>query len=160
MASPESVRARILALLEQARSAVPSSTLVRPSSTTRSDPPKWHDFEFTVWELGEKIRQALTECTSLRKDVDLQRAFLELAVDRRADRGRQAFIMLLGFKSCADHAPRLVGELDDLDVAGHVVSTLYKMKASGFTAQVRPFANDKRAWIRKEAKRYLEWDAP
>lgn len=64
--------------------------------------------------------------------------------------------MLLGRKSYADCADRIVTILEDEDVDGQVISTLYKMQAGQYVELIKPFLNHKRTWIKNEAKRYIQ----
>lgn len=54
---------------------------------------------------SSKNGQILREHTSLRKDKSLLDSFLSIATNRNAKRGRQIFIILLGYKHCAEYAP-------------------------------------------------------
>ena len=111
-------------------------------------------YELQRWDIGEQIRQLLVENPSLRKDPELQEAFLRISLNRNATQGRQSFIMLLGYTCCRSHAAKLISQLDDEGVVGHVISTITKMRTRDFMEQIRPFQEHKRTWIRNEAKRY------
>lgn len=121
-----------------------------------SDQPEFYRFEHEIWHLGERIRQLLLEKVSLRKDETLQKRFAAISTNRHAKRGRQSFIMLLGFKSCQKHSESIASQIDDPAVCGHVIDTLLKMKADSFVAEVKPFVNHEVAWIRKKARTYCE----
>lgn len=159
MPTSATLRAEIEELVKAARRLVPGSLLKPLPIDDSIGVPAWRDFEHDVWAIGEEIRQLLVEAPRLRADRALQAQFVEIACDRRAHRGRQSFVMLLGYRSCAEHAPRLAEHLDDPFVGGHVVGVLYKMQAPGYSALVRPLLDDKMAWVRNEAKRYLSWEA-
>jgi hypothetical protein len=73
-------------------------------------------------------------------------------------RGRQSWVLLFAYKPCASWAAELVKLLPDPDIEGHVVSALDKIKAPGFSEQISPYQDSKLTWIRKKAKRYLEFD--
>jgi hypothetical protein len=81
-----------------------------------------------------------------------------LAKNRAGMRGRQSWILLFAYKTCAGWALDLASLLPDPDIDGHVVSALHKMKAPGFSDRVLPFRDSEITWIRKEATRYLEFD--
>lgn len=149
------IRERIL----RAKGLVPREYLPPlPKSADLSAAPEWYAFEHDIWALGEQIRRLLIQAPRLRRNLVVQAALLEVACDRRALRGRQSFIMLLGNKWSAIHAAALAAHLDDPSVDGHVISTLYRMKARGLVDQVTPFTAHEQAWIRREARRYLEWE--
>jgi hypothetical protein len=146
-------------LVQSARRLVPGSLLDPLAIDASLGVPAWRDFEHQIWAIGQQIRQLLLKAPHLRADGVLQRQIVEVACDRRAHRGRQSFVMLLGYRPCAEHARRLVEHLDDPFVAGHVVGAIYKMRAAGYSEQVRPLLEDKMAWVRNEARRYLAWEA-
>jgi hypothetical protein len=118
--------------------------------------PRWHPYEFKVWQIGEDIRLALKAAPKLRADSQVQECLLMVAEDRRFRRGRQPFIMNLGYRAAASHAARVAALLGDDDVAGHALDTLLKMDASGFARQVWPLVTAQPAWVRKLAKKYLK----
>ena len=149
-------REAILRLTEAALESVPPKRepdLPRGGHT--SGTPKWYAFEHEIWAQGEELRQALANTPKLRRDPDIQAAILAVACNRNAKRGRQSFIMLLGYTCCAPHAAVVAEHLDDDCVAGHVIDTLLKMKCETFVVDVAPFVNHEVAWIRNTAKRYV-----
>ena len=96
------VRDRILDLVAKAVAAIPTELLPDlPPGQHTLGAPDWNGFEHKIWECGEDVRQLLTQSKSLRKDTELQRAFLRVACNPNAKRGRQSFIMLLGYACCA-----------------------------------------------------------
>lgn len=64
--------------------------------------------------------------------------------------------MLLGKKMFRDYAEQIVTLLNDVDVDGHVIDTLYKMGATEYTDLIEPFLTHNSTWIRNEAKRYIQ----
>jgi len=118
--------------------------------------PDWYPFEHEAWQVGEKIRQALVDKPSLRKDREIIHKVLQVSLCRNLRRGRQSFVMLLGFVGAEPFAEELVPYLQDEDVNGHVLDTLLKMKARGFAAEVSPLSKAHETWIRKLAKKYLD----
>lgn len=121
-----------------------------------SGQPKWFPFEIRCWELGEQIRRQLVESPRLRDDSRVGGAILEVIEHNHLRRGRQSFVMLLGSVKFASFAPRLVRWVSDPDVAGHVVDTLLKMRASGYVDVVRPYIASEFSWIRRKAKTFVE----
>lgn len=126
-----------------------------PPTEKFPDIPEWHDYEQKIWMNGSQIEQILREHKSLRKDKSLLDSFLAIALNRNAKRGRQIFIMLLGYKHCAEYAPSLVEQIDDKFVNGHIIYVLNKMKVGQYVSLVIPYMADKTAWIRNEAKKYV-----
>jgi hypothetical protein len=161
MVTAGETRSEIERKLMFARSLVPDSRFVGPREPARlldQTLPQWQSWERRLWKTGEEIRQLLVQAPALRRDDALGRQFLELALDRRGGLGRQSFLMLLGFRSFANLARGLISELDDGDVCGHAVWALFRAKVRGASGAVRPLCKHEKAWIRKEACRYLEWD--
>ena len=115
----------------------------------------WFRWEMDLWNVGEQIRQ----CT-IRHDrslsMDQARDILDICLTRAAGKGRQSFALLLGKVKYRHLAEPLSALLSDGDVCGHVINTLYKMKAEGYADRIRPFLTDSQSWIRKEAVRYLQ----
>lgn len=125
---------------------------------TRPEIPSWHSHEHQVWRVGEEIRQLMAKQTKLRRDVELQEAFVEIGTDRRFGRGRQPFIMLLGYRACAVQAPAIAAIVGDPEVQGHAINTLYKMRARGYSNLIERGLGSPATWICKAARRYVEWD--
>lgn len=147
--SRSQVRDRIVELVAEAEAAIPNGQVPDPQ------PSEWHPFEHTIWARGELIRQEILKQKGLREDRGLQEAFGRVACNRMARRGRQSFVLLLGFKCCAAQAPGIAGQLDDPDVAGHAVDTLLKMRVPVYTRQIQPLTSAEAAWVRKKAKQYV-----
>lgn len=148
-------RAIILDKIAQADQLIPKERI--PNLTKgNSDWHAWHDFEHTVWNLGEEVRQIMKQYQALRKDEHLQQLVLDIVLNRNAKRGRQSFIMLLGYTFCAKYAPKLISQLDDEFVNGHIIYTLLRMRADGFVELVKPFTTHKKTWIRNYAIRYCD----
>jgi len=115
----------------------------------------WFRWEMDLWNLGEQIRQLLL-LHSKALTIDQARDVLNICLTRAAGKGRQSFVLLLGKTKYSPMAESLSSLLSDPDVCGQVINTLYKMKAPGYSDQIRPFLSHKQAWIRKEAQRYLQ----
>ena len=115
----------------------------------------WHLFEHELWETGEQIRQIETKEKKRLNDEQINR-ILKICENENAGRGRESFVMLLARKNYASYGDRIIGLLSDADVNGQVIYTLYKMGDGRHADLIRPFATEQRAWIRREAKRYIE----
>lgn len=147
---------RILRKVKEAGGLIPDVYIPNlPPTELTKDVPDWHDFEHKIWMLGEEIRLLLVSKKSLRRDKNLQSEFVRIATNRNSKRGRQPFIMLLGYKFCRHHAKEISAQIDDPFVDGHVIMTLRKMRAEGYSIQTRPFLNSSVSWVRNEAKKYL-----
>lgn len=142
-------------MLERAEQLIPPLLLPKlpPSKPKWSTEPEWRAFEYALWRLGEEIRQVTARYKAARFTPEQLRRVLAVAVHPRAQRGRQSFILLLGYKKYQDCAAALARQLADPDVTGQVIDTLYKMQAAGYAAQIQPYLQDGN--VRRYAKRYL-----
>lgn len=119
------------------------------------DVHEWHDFEGKIWDMGEQIRQLVFTSKAYFNNDQINR-ILHICLDKRAKRGRQSFVMLLGKAKYCQFAHALIPLLEDEDVNGHVIDTLYKMRAGGYVSLITPFLKHKRTWIRNTAKKYVQ----
>ena len=118
--------------------------------------PSWHKYESDIWEIGEEIRQIITTKKSLRKDNEINELIINFCQNRNSKRGRQSFILLLGYKDLSGYASKLINMVNDKFVYGQIIDTIYKMRAGGYDKEIRPFLNDKNTWIKNLAKKYIE----
>ena len=116
----------------------------------------WYDFEIKVWELGENIRQLFLQNPKLKRDKDVLNEILNVIKTKNLRRGRESFVLLLGFVDAKYLAPEIAAFLEDKDINGHVLIALLKMKAKDYTDKVKPLINSDVTWIRNLAKRYCE----
>lgn len=119
------------------------------------DVHEWHDFEFKIWDMGEKIRQVVFRSKAYFNSDQIDR-IVHICLDKRAKRGRQSFVMLLGKVKYREQAHALIPLLEDEDVNGHVIDTLYKMRANGYASLIAAFLTHKQTWIRNTAKKYVQ----
>lgn len=142
--------------LARAESLIPVEELPDlPFMKLAPDVHEWYKFEHQLWEVGEEIRQFLSENKNKLNESQIER-ILEICLDKRAKRGRQSFVMLLGRKMYCSYANQIVILLNDDDVDGQVIDTLYKMGSKEYVKQIEPFLTHNRTWIRNEAKRYIQ----
>lgn len=105
---------------------------------------------------GEEIRPLLTGSPKLRSDIDIQKKILNICLNKKAKRGRQSFIILMGSTKFSQYAKDIVSQLSDPAVSGHVIDTLIKMKAADYKEEVSQFLENETTWIRNKAKKYCE----
>jgi len=142
-------------LLSEAESYIPHELLADlPYMKTFPDVHEWHNFEGRIWNTGEKIRQLIFRSKTSFDQGQIDR-ILDICLDKRAKRGRQSFVMLLGKVRYREQAHALIPLLEDEDVNGHVIDTLYKMRANGYVSLITPFLTHKQTWIRNAAKKYI-----
>jgi hypothetical protein len=119
-------------------------------------PITWANHESLAWALGESIRQVLRRRRALRKNERLWTAIETIATDRAVGKGREPYVMLLAQYGGETRAPLLIQLLDDPEVVGHALYGLRLHGAQGAERQARSLLAHPRAWIRKEARKYLE----
>ncbi len=88
----------ILAACERALALAPADyppTL--PTSPDLAGAPEWYPFEYDAWAIGEAVRQAFSRTPLLKKNRPVQKKVIEVTTCRNLRRGRQSFIMALGF---------------------------------------------------------------
>ena len=142
--------------LTRAEALIPKENLLDlPYMDLAPDVHDWYEFEHSLWEIGEEIRQFLSENKNKPNKNQIDR-IVSICLDKKAKRGRQSFVMLLGKKIYNSYADMIVTVLNDDDVDGQVIDTLYKMGAKEYVEQIEPFLTHNRTWIRNEAKRYVQ----
>jgi hypothetical protein len=147
----------ILSLVAQANSYIPD--VLEPDLAPLDgypNVPDWHKYESKIWAIGEQIRQILNENTKLRKDHQLQDAYLGVIKNERSKRGRQSFFFLVSYKSCNRCAEIVVNQLADDKVVGHAISALRKMGNGDYVIQINLIVDHPVTWIRNEAKKYVD----
>ena len=143
-------------LLTRAEALIPEENLPDlPYMDLAPDVHDWYEFEHKLWEIGEEIRQFISENKNKLNKNQIDR-IVSICLDKKAKRGRQSFVMLLGKKIYNSYADMIVTVLNDDDVDGQVIDTLYKMGAKEYVEQIEPFLTHNRTWIRNEAKRYVQ----
>ena len=147
---------KIDSLLENAEQKIPNEDLpTLPPMEYLPNISEWHTFEHELWDIGATIRQTIHD---EQKNLNAEQAerVCKICLNPNAKRGRQSFVMLLGRKKYFSYADRLVNLLQDVDVSGHVLDSLYKMRALQYCEEVKPLLNSEYAWICNLAKRYIE----
>ncbi len=143
-------------LLTSAEALIPEDNLPDlPFMDLAPDIHDWYKFEHELWEIGENIRQFLSENKNKLNGSQIERIII-ICLDKRAKRGRQSFVVLLGKKIYCNYSAQIVSLLNDEDVDGQVIDTLYKMGAKEYVDLIEPFLTHNRTWIRNEAKRYVQ----
>ena len=151
----------IIAACAAAKSLAPADfpTDLAPDRFT-SGAPAWYSFEHAAWRVGETIRLSFQATPRLKRDPRVVDAVVDVIRCRNLRRGRQSFVIALGFTCAARCAPTIVEYLGDPDLAGQVVDTLLKMRAAGCAEAVSRLLDTPHAWIRNLARRYLDRYAP
>lgn len=143
-------------ICQQCKQAINLAPRTRPADLPPSlGIPQWHSHEHDAWKRGENIRLAMKANPKLRGNGQVQECLLAVAETVSLRRGRQPYLLNLGYRAAALYASRVAELLDDPDVAGHALDTLIKMNAGDFSTKVQPLLAAEHAWIRNLAKRYL-----
>ncbi len=116
----------------------------------------WHGYEHLIWTLGESFRRVLKRERGLRGRDAVFEAIERVCLDRRFGKGRESFTMLLGQYGGPRRVPVLLRLLDDPEVCGHALYALRLLGKEGAEGRARALLNSPTAWIRREAKKYLE----
>lgn len=82
-------------------------------------------------------------------------ALAGLAQDRRYGKARQMVVLGLGKSKRPEAADVLLGLLDDPDVDGHAVKALGKLRSPAAREALEIKLDDRRAWVRDEARKAL-----
>jgi len=147
-------KTKIVELIKKAKQLIPEEYQANlPPLKLIPNIPEWHNYEYNIWNIGEKIRQIININKKLRKDI--YRSLLEIALHKNAKRGRQSFIMLFGYVQFSEYAEPLIQQIDDDFVQLHILDTIYKMRAEGFSNIISNYINSKNTGVRNTAKKYL-----
>jgi len=150
-------REQVLAACEEALALAPPGRLPDlPPTQFSAGEPDWYPFEHQAWGIGETIWRGLRTHRGLRRDPATLEKILQVANCQALRRGRQSFILSLGFSGASHLAEKLALMLGDSDVEGHVASALLKMRAPGFAKPVERLLASDRGWVRRTARLYLD----
>jgi len=117
--------------------------------------PDWYPFERKGWANGETARQTLIGRRNWKRDQQLQQEMLAVATHEPLRRGRQSWLMALGFVDAQPLANRIAPFLTDPNVDGHVIDALLKMRSPDYVSEIWRLSKHEQPWIRKLARRYL-----
>ena len=132
---------------------------LEPTTQSYELPPpemaNWHSIELAAWPLGESIRLSIKGNQDLYQNRVIYSPIMEVVECLQLGRGRQSFVMALGFIRAAPLAARLAKFLNDPEINGHVIYSLLEMRSGGFVSTVQTLVHADAAWTGKLAKRYL-----
>lgn len=84
-------KTKILELIKKAKQLIPEEYQANlPPLQLTQNIPEWHNYEYNIWSIGEKIRQIININKKLRNDKDIYRSLLEM----------YSYIFLILFTKC------------------------------------------------------------
>jgi hypothetical protein len=104
---------------------------------------------------GTGLRWTIGNALEVLADDSSFDELAELVRDRRYGKARQMVVLGLGRSKRPEAATVLIGLLDDPEVDGHAVKALGKLRPPAARAALESKSDDKRAWVRREAKKAL-----
>lgn len=116
----------------------------------------WRGFEFWTWQLGETLRQTLAKKPRWKRSDPIMAACIAIVEDAELLRGRQPFLELIArYGGEAAHAV-IVRCIADDDVVGHAIKAARIAGVAEARDRVLEAAElTDKAWVRREAKKYL-----
>lgn len=110
----------------------------------------------TVDSTGMGLRWAMGNALEvLFSDAEFD-ALVDLAGEKRYGQARQMVVLGLGKSKRPEVVDVLLGLVDDPDVGGHALQSLAKLRAPAARSAFESKLDDRRAWVRKIARRGLE----
>lgn len=101
------------------------------------------------------VKWAIGNALAIVADESVFEDIVRLVKDPQHGMAREMLAVALGnFKTDAS-VETLVQLLDDEQTAGHAITALGKLKASGARSRIEQFLDHEKAWVRQEAKRAL-----
>ncbi|SDI90748.1 HEAT repeat-containing protein [Frankineae bacterium MT45] len=104
---------------------------------------------------GDSLRWAVGNALEVLFDDASFTELVELAEDPVYGKARQMVVLGFGKSKRPEAVGLLLGLVDDPDVDGHAVKALGKLKAPSARAALEAKLDDKRAWVRSEARKAL-----
>lgn len=104
---------------------------------------------------GLGLRWAMGNALNVIADDAFFEDLVALATEPRFGRAREMIVLGLGKSKRPEAAEVLLNLVDDPDVDGHAIQALGKLKVQRARVAFERKTNDKRAWVRNEAKRAL-----
>lgn len=127
----------------------------RPAAT-RPMIAEFRRVDSSVDPTGTGLRWTIGNALEVLADDSCFDELAELARDRRYGKARQMIVLGLGRSKRPEAVEVLVGLVDDPEVDGQAVKALGRLKAPAGRAALEGKRDDKRAWVRREARRALE----
>lgn len=122
--------------------------------------PDWLSFELKIWELGELLRLFLLKKKNWRGKNVILDAVEKVLKEKKYEKGRQTFALLLGDFGRGEYGETLGSVLDQADVYGHAIDSLRKAKIGNFIEEIKKISEIEKGWIRNSAKKYLKQFSP
>ncbi len=111
--------------------------------------------EFQRSDGSPGYRWAVGNALEIVADDSVFDELVAVAQDRTYGRAREMVVLGLGRMKNPRAVEVLIELLDDVDVAGHAVMALGRLRAPQARPALEPFLDHPRPWVRKEAKKAL-----
>jgi hypothetical protein len=115
----------------------------------------WFGYEYKIWNLGEKIRRILLKRKDLRKAEVVHDLVKAIILDKKYGKGREPFALILGEFKIILSLDDLRKAINDEEIQGHILKSLIKLKIKGFENEAEKISIEKKGWIAKTARDYL-----
>lgn len=122
------------------------------------DMPKRMAYETEIWMIGEQIRQEIASSKRDKISPLLLNEILTVINTTKYGKGRESFVMTLHyFRNNPIVESNLRNLLDDKQLYGFAIKELNKLKSYHLINKIEDIlAQEKTAWIKKEAKLYIK----
>ncbi len=127
----------------------------RPAAT-RPMIDEFRRVDSSVDPTGTGLRWTIGNALEVLADDSSFDELAELVRDRRYGTARQMIVLGLGRSKRPEAVEVLVDLVDDPEVDGQAVKALGRLRAPAARAALESKRDDKRAWVRREARRALE----
>lgn len=116
----------------------------------------WYSYEYEIWAMGEKLRHLLVINNKWRGKCELLDTVAKIVQIKDYGKGREPFVLILGSYGKGKYNDELGRLINDEEIIGHVIDSLYKGKAKGYETKIFQIFNTKKGWIKKVAQKYIE----
>ena len=114
-------------------------------------------FESEIWILGENFRLFLKKNKRLKTDSVFENALWKIILEKKYKTGRQSFVLLLSDLKISNESKKMAGCLNDIDIYGHIISVLLKLKDFSYYKEVKQiYEEEKKGWIKQKCKKYID----
>ncbi|MNL25224.1 hypothetical protein D3C87_1466970 [compost metagenome] len=106
------------------------------------------DVDIDKWAIGDTLYSI--------QDKRFEDEYIKIVKNENNGISRQMIVILLGKLRCEKAIPTLIDLLQDDDVDGHAIMALGYFKDRNLIEYIKPFLNNKKPWIRREAEKAIK----